>query len=138
MRVYVPWAGTRIIVDCAQVYINGITFAPQGIAFRVEFSTRRAGKRIRWEQSKRLISGSIVALTPVDDMFQRLCLVAVVAARPVEGLKVTPPSIDLFFGSHEETEVDPQQEWVMVEARQGYYEAHRHTLRALQKMSTER
>ena len=120
------------------MYINGITFAPQGIAFRVEFSTRRAGKKIRWEQSKRLISGSIVALTPVENMFQGICLVAVVAARPLEGLRVSPPSIDLFFGRHEDIEVDPQKEWLMVEAKQGYYEAHRHTLRALQKMSSER
>ena len=80
----------------------------------------------------------MVALTPANDMFQHLCKVAIVAARPLENLRQRSPAIDLFFGSAEEIEIDPQQEWVMVEARHGFFEAHRHTLRALQKMSHER
>ena len=115
-----------------------MTFATQGIAVRVEFSLRRAGKKVRWEQSKRLTSGSIVALTPVDDMFQRICKIAVIAARPLEGLRCNPPMIDLYFGTVEEIEIDPQQEWLMVEARSAYYEAYRHTLCALQKIAHER
>ena len=115
-----------------------MTFAPRGIAVRVSFSLRRAGKKIRWEQSKRLLTGSIVALTPAHDMFRTICKVAVVAARPLSGLAQNPPEIDLFFATTNEIEIDPQQEWLMVEARSGYYEAHRHTLRALQKMSMER
>ena len=108
------------------------------MAVRVEFSLRRAGKKVRWEQSKRLTSGSIVALTPANDMFRKICRVAVVAARPLVGLKLNPPSIDLFFRAIDEFEIDPQQEWVMVEARSAYYEAYRHTLSALQKIAHER
>ena len=114
-----------------------MTFAQRGIAVRVEFSLRRAGKMIRWEQSKRLISGTLVALTPATDMFATVCKVAVVAARPLVGLQQIPPSIDLYFNSSEEVEIDPQKKWLMIEARSGFFEAQRHTLRALQKMSCE-
>lgn len=124
--------------DNAKVYITGVTFAQRGIAVRVQFSLRRAGKMIRWEQSKRLTSGTIVALTTATDMFTKVCKVAVVAARPLVGLQQTPPVIDLFFNCTEELEIDPQQKWFMVEARSGYYEAQRHTLRALQQMSCEK
>lgn len=91
-----------------------------------------------WEQSKRLITGTIVALTPAEDMFKKVCRVAVVAARPLAGVSQNPPEIDVFFADPEEIEIDPQQEWVMIEARSGYFEAYRHTLLALQKLSQER
>ncbi|MCJ1286113.1 hypothetical protein MMC26_005456 [Xylographa opegraphella] len=119
------------------VYISGVTFAQRGIAVRVEFSLRRAGKMIRWEQSKRLTSGTLVALTPATDMFATVCKVAVVTARPLVGLQQVPPSIDIYFNSSEEVEIDPQKKWLMVEARSGFFEAQRHTLRALQKMACE-
>ena len=129
-------------MDCMskllQVYITGMTFAQQGIAARVQFSLRRTENRIRWEQSKRLTSGSIVALTTVTDKFDSICKVAVVAARPLIGLQQNPPCIDIFFNCTDELEIDPQQEWLMIESRSGYYEAHRHTLRALQKLSIEK
>lgn len=99
---------------------------------------RRAGKKIVWAHSKRLISGSIIALSPVKDAFQAKCVIAVVAARPVEGVIQNPPEIDVFFGHSEDIEIDPQQEWIMLESRTGYYEASRHTLRALQKMYREK
>ncbi|MCJ1436993.1 hypothetical protein MMC27_006376 [Xylographa pallens] len=121
----------------SKVYISGVTFAQRGIAMRVEFSLRRAGKMIRWEQSKRLTSGTLVALTPATDMFATVCKVAVVAARPLVGLQQVPPSIDIYFNSSEELEIDPQKKWLMVEARSGFFEAQRHTLRALQRMSCE-
>lgn len=114
-----------------------MTFAPRGIAVRIEFSLGRAGKKVRWEQSKRLTTGSIVALTPANDMFRKVCRVAVIAARPLAGLNMNPPTIDLFFRDIDEIEIDPQQEWVMVEARSAYYEAYRHTLCALQKIAHE-
>jgi len=99
---------------------------------------RRAGKKIVWEQSKRLITGSLVALTPVNDMSKTICRIAVVAARPLEAVQQNPPEIDIYFGGPEEIEIDPQQEWVMVEARNGYYEAYRHPLCSLQKLAHEK
>lgn len=91
-----------------------------------------------WEQSKRLITGTMVALTPAEDMFKEVCRVAVVAARPLAGVSQNPPEIDIFFADPEDFEIDPQQEWVMVEARVGYFESYRHTLLSLQKMAQER
>lgn len=78
-----------------------------------------------------------MALTPAKDMFKTICRIAIVAARPLTGVQRNPPEVDLFFASPGEMEIDPQQEWVMVECREGYYEAYRHTLRSLQMMSTE-
>lgn len=80
----------------------------------------------------------MVALTPAEDMFKKVCRVAVVAARPLAGVSQNPPEIDVFFADPDEIDIDPQQEWVMVEARTGYFEAHRHTLVGLQKLSQER
>lgn len=91
-----------------------------------------------WEQSKRLLPGSIVALTPAKDMFKSVCRIATVAARPLTSVQFNPPEIDLFWARPEDIEMDPLEEWVMVESRIGYFEAYRHTLRSLQKMAFER
>lgn len=121
-----------------QVYVTGLTFANSGIAARITFSLRRVGKKVNWEQSKRLLTGAIVALTPARDMFQSICHVAVIAARPIAGLEQNPPEIDVFFGTPGELEIDPQEEWLMVESRNGFYEGHRHTLQGLQKLAKEK
>jgi len=114
-----------------------MTCSNNGIALRMTFSLARTGKKILWEQSKRLITGSLVVLTPVNDMFQKTAVVATVAARPLAALDQNPPEIDLFFAKADELEVDPALEWVMVEERKGFYEADRHTLLALQRMMRE-
>ncbi|KAL8945072.1 MAG: hypothetical protein Q9216_000056 [Gyalolechia sp. 2 TL-2023] len=120
-----------------KVFIVGLTFAHSGVAAKVTFSLRRSGKKIIWEQSKRLLQGTLIALTPVHDMFKTVCKVGVVAARPLMGVNSNPPEIDIFFGGPDEIEIDPQQEWVMVESSIGYYEAYRHTLASLQKLTME-
>ena len=71
-------------------------------------------------------------------MFKSVCRVATVAARPLTSIQLNPPEIDLFWARPEDIEMDPQEEWVMVESRIGYFEAYRHTLRSLQKMAFER
>ena len=96
------------------------------------------GKKIIWEQSKRLKQGSIIALTLPDDGFKTLCLVGVVAGRPLAGLEQNPPEIDIFFAAPNEIEIDPHQEWLMVESRNGYFEGYRHPLLGLQKLAKER
>ncbi|KAL4896040.1 P-loop containing nucleoside triphosphate hydrolase protein [Aspergillus ambiguus] len=120
-----------------KVHIVGLTFAQQGLGFRVQFSTQRSRKRIIWEYTKRLISGTIVALSPADDAFQAECVIAIVAARPLEQVQLQPPQIDIYFAQPEDVDFDPHKEWIMVEARTGYYEASRHTMTALQKMRRE-
>ncbi|RMZ91026.1 hypothetical protein DV736_g1729, partial [Chaetothyriales sp. CBS 134916] len=122
-----------------KVYITGFTFGQLGVAARIRFSTSRAKRNILWASSKRLTSGSLVALFPANDKLQRTSVVAIVASRPLQGLvDMYPPEIDIFFSRPEDIQIDPQQEWIMVEARRGYYEASRHTLRALQKLSKEK
>ncbi|KJK67999.1 AAA domain protein [Aspergillus parasiticus SU-1] len=128
----------NIVSIYEKVHIVGITFAQQGVATRIQFSTIRSGKNIVWEYSKRLRTGTIVALSPADDSFRNKCVVAVVAARPLNGVKQHPPEIDIYFARSIDAEFDPHQEWVMVEARDGYFESMRHTMTALQKMSRER
>ena len=120
-----------------QVYIRGLVCSTRGIALRVTLSTFRAQKKILWEQSKRLISGSMVVLTPASDMFKSKAIVAVVAARQLATLNQNPPEIDLFVARAEELEIDPAMKFVMVEERSAYFEATRHTLLALQKMAED-
>ncbi|ROV98679.1 hypothetical protein VMCG_06750 [Cytospora schulzeri] len=115
-----------------KVHIKGYLMARLGPICRITFSTRRAGRRIKWKQSKRLLPGRIIALS--TDNFKKDCRVAVVAQRPFEdGLDQLPPSIDIFWADTEQAVVDPDQELVMVESRNGFYEAVRHALTGLQQ-----
>lgn len=124
-------------LDTLQVYIRGLMCSTRGIALRVTFSTFRAQKKILWEQSKRLMAGSLVVLTPATDMFKSKAIVATVAARQLATLNQDLPEIDLFIAHPEDLEIDPATKFVMVEERSAYFEADRHTLLALQKMATE-
>ncbi|KAL8901018.1 MAG: hypothetical protein Q9207_005411 [Kuettlingeria erythrocarpa] len=136
-----PWVLEKDSIEHSyvyeKVYIVGLTFAHSGVAAKLTFSLRRSGKKIIWEQSKRLIQGTLIAISPVQDMFKTICKVGVVAARPLSGVHSNPPEVDIFFGSPDEFEIDPQQEWVMVESSIGYFEAYRHTLMSLQKIAVE-
>jgi helicase required for RNAi-mediated heterochromatin assembly 1 len=120
-----------------QVYINGFVFSPRGLAVSVTFSLSRVGKRIYWKQSKRLITGTLVALTPADNMFKSKCVLATVAARPLTALEQNPPGIDLFLASPTDIDINPNEPWLMVESRGSFFEASRHTLLALQKLMRE-
>ncbi|KAJ5146337.1 uncharacterized protein N7515_000901 [Penicillium bovifimosum] len=133
-----PWMmDTNDIAVYEKVFITGITAARAGLALHIQFSTRRAGKNIAWTYSNRLTPGAIVALTPREDAFSKKCVPAVVACRMTENIEKDPPEVDIFLVEPEDMEIDPQQEWIMVEHRMGYYEATRHTMTALQKLSKE-
>lgn len=82
-----------------------------------------------WEQSKRLRTGSLVALTPAHAPFKQVVRMGIVAARPLMGLLKDPPEIDIFFTDSEQIEVDPQMEFLLVESRSGFFEGSRHVLR---------
>ncbi|KAH8701780.1 putative DEAD box helicase [Talaromyces proteolyticus] len=129
---------TNEICIYEQVYIRGITFALRGAGIKVSFSTARAQKNIVWDYSSRLIAGSMVALSPAKDCFKTQCVIAVVAARPVEQVKQLPHQVDLFFANPDDAQFDTQKEWIMVQPRSGYLESVRHTMRALQLMNEER
>ena len=124
--------------EFSQVRIIGYVFSKQGLGVRVSFSTMRSGKKILWDQSKRLKCSTLVALTPAASAFQKRCIVATVAARSQKGMASIPPHVDLFMADPLDLEVDPQVEWLMVEARDGYFESCRHTLTGLQRMVDEK
>ena len=129
-----------IMLTVSQVYLRGMTFARRGVGFRISFSLSRVGKKIHWSQSKRLISGSLIALIPYDGETPNVSelKVAVIAARPMAELERNPPRIDIFFARPEEVGVDNQRRWIMLEERGGFFEAERYTLLALQKMMHEK
>jgi helicase required for RNAi-mediated heterochromatin assembly 1 len=103
----------------------------------VILSLSRVKKYVRWEQSKRLITGTLVALSPINDRFSNKCVIATVAARPIAALMQNPPEIDLFIHRPEDQMIDPGKKWIMVENRTSFYEASRHTLFSLQHMMRE-
>lgn len=115
----------------------GYTFSNLGPAPCIEFSYEKSGKRINWKQSKRLQQGTLVALSPTKDKFQTSCIIGIVAARPLSAVEQNPPQIDLFWADIEEARFDPSEEYVMIEARSGYFEANRHMLVAMQKLMCE-
>jgi helicase required for RNAi-mediated heterochromatin assembly 1 len=127
-----PFRGAVGIYDRARV--TAVKMSNKGVAFRVSFSMIRVGKRVIWEQSKRLISGSLVVLIRKDNPSK--IVVVVVAARPLSKILENPPEIYLFCESLE-IDVDSAAEFLMVESRTSYFEADRHVLRALQHMANE-
>ena len=117
-----------------------MTLSRKGLSFKIEFSTRRAAKRIVWHQSKRLRTGGLVALSPAKNSFRGVCIIATVVARPPRELEVEfpqKPSVFLDISNVDDADFDPQLEWVMVEAENGYWEGYRHALKAMQKMPGE-
>lgn len=120
--------------DIPQVRVLGLTFSSVGVASKVSFSINRAGKNIRWAHSKRLIPGTLVCLS--SNNFQTV-KVATVVARPTEGLEQNPPEVDLLF-NETEVEIDTEKIHIMVESRNGYFEAYKWTLRALQRMTADK
>ena len=77
-------------------------FAKTGVAWRVEFSPQ---KQIKWKQSKRLLQGSLIALS--SDLFKNECKMAIVVGRGLSLLNQNPPAIELFWTDSEEAVIDP-------------------------------
>ncbi|CAG8245566.1 unnamed protein product [Penicillium olsonii] len=120
------------------VYLTGLNVTDQGLAIRVCFSARRAGKNIFWATSDRLRPGTLVALSPVADDFMTKCVVGVVACKLLKKIEKDPKEVVILLASFDDVDLDTQKEWTMVEARTGYFEATRNTMTALQKLSTEK
>jgi helicase required for RNAi-mediated heterochromatin assembly 1 len=117
------------------VSVTGMTCSRQGLAVEVAFSTQRAGVRINWEQTSRLMTGSVVVLS--RDNFHTSCIVATVAAHDIVKLNENPPKIDLYISDFEDIEIDPTVTFIMVENRNTFFEAQKHTMLALQRMVEE-
>lgn len=82
------------------------------------------------------MSGKIVAFS--TDYFQKDCRIATIAQRPFEGgLDQNPPLVDIIWADPDHAIINPDQELVMIESRNGYYESVRHALRGLQQAMYE-
>ncbi len=116
-----------------KVFVQGYLMTRFGPICRVRFSAERAGKRIRWNQTRRLTTGSLVVLTTAKDCFRSICMPAVIADHVVRnGLDQNPPTIQFYWANVEDAIMDPNTELVMVESRYGYFESTRHTMVGLQ------
>lgn len=114
--------------------VVGYLLARFGPICRVAFSTENSAFRIKWQQSRRLTPGTLVAISTAADQFRNVCMIATVAQRPyMDGLDQRPPLVDIVWADPSQAVVDPELELIMVESRTGYFEAVRHTLVGLQK-----
>ncbi|RYP60471.1 hypothetical protein DL771_010501 [Monosporascus sp. 5C6A] len=119
-----------------KVFVQGYLMTRLGPMCRVRFSTERAGKRIRWNQTRRLTTGGLVALSTATDRFRTICMPAVIADHQVRGgLDQNPPTIQLFWANFDDAILDPTTELVMIETRFGYFESTRHTMVGLQHVA---
>ncbi|RGP61517.1 hypothetical protein FLONG3_10487 [Fusarium longipes] len=125
-----------------QVHVQGYLLAKSGPACRISFSTECSETKVIWRQTSRLTAGTLIALSPRSDNFNKQCFVAVVAARYLLGGlepnfedgedENTPPRIEIFWSNVETAVFDPSVELVMLEAKGGYFETVRHAMIGLQ------
>ncbi|KAK1655789.1 P-loop containing nucleoside triphosphate hydrolase protein [Colletotrichum phormii] len=129
---------TSIYTD---VFVRGVNIIRLGVMVRVTLSAVRARQLINWPASQRVVPGTIVALSPASDRFRTQCIVAVVTGRYDElaGSSSAPPPLDLEFSDPGITAgfMEPDQEYVMVEARSNYFEAVRHVLEGLKQTAED-
>ncbi|KAK8099015.1 helicase-like protein [Apiospora kogelbergensis] len=120
--------------DCiyTKVFVKGYHMTNQGPLCRVTFSTERAGKKIRWTNTRRLTPGTIVALSAVLDNFETQCKVASIVERFMDGPNVI---VHLKWASVDDAVFDPMEQLVMLESRHGFFEAVRYSLVALQNVA---
>ncbi|KAK5656431.1 hypothetical protein OQA88_4812 [Cercophora sp. LCS_1] len=121
----------------AQVRVKAYLFARLGPIARVEFVPAMAdNRRINWIQSRRLTPGKIVAISTKADGFRSICKIATIAQRTYRGgLDQDPPQVDLMWANPADAELDPEAELIIVEPRNGFFEASRHALVGLQELS---
>ncbi|KAI3318803.1 P-loop containing nucleoside triphosphate hydrolase protein [Xylariaceae sp. AK1471] len=119
-----------------RVYVRGYLMTRLGPMCRIQFSTERAGKKIRWTQTRRLNTGSLVVISTAEDNFKTICMPAVIADHPIrDGLDQNPPTIQIFWSNTNDFILDPAVELVMLESRIGYFEAVRHCMVGLQHVA---
>ncbi|XP_039590839.1 NFX1-type zinc finger-containing protein 1 [Polypterus senegalus] len=106
---------------------------PSGIAYKVHFDTRPL-KFVRWQNSKRLLYGSLVCMS--RDNFETF-LFATVADRDPEDLQKGFVKLTFMKESHEAlAAVQPSDSFLMVETT-AYFEAYRHVLEGLQELQED-
>ncbi len=117
-----------------QVYESARVLNPvclyTGIAFQLHFDSNKL-KSVNWEHSRRLIFGSLLCLS--NDNFNNCLLFATVVKRNADLLKEGLVTIK-FENDVNGFQINPTDTYKMVEST-AYYEAYRHILEGLQKLS---
>ncbi|XP_040837269.1 NFX1-type zinc finger-containing protein 1 [Ochotona curzoniae] len=123
--------------DDIRIYFDTRIITPMcsssGIVYRVHFDTKPL-RFVRWQNSKRLLYGSLVCMS--KDNFETF-LFATVANREIEDL--SSGMVQLSFNEQSQqllAEVQPSDSFLMVETT-AYFEAYRHVLEGLQEVQEE-
>lgn len=123
--------------DDIRIYFNTRIITPMcsssGIVYKVQFDTKPL-KYVRWQNSKRLLYGSLVCMS--KDNFETF-LFATVSNREQEDLR--RGIVQLCFNEQSQqllAEVQPSDSFLMVETT-AYFEAYRHVLEGLQEIQEE-
>ncbi|XP_024415123.2 NFX1-type zinc finger-containing protein 1 [Desmodus rotundus] len=123
--------------DDIRIYFDTRIITPvcssSGIVYKVHFDTKPL-KNVRWQNSKRLLYGSLVCMS--KDNFETF-LFATVSNREQEDLR--QGFVQLCFNEQSQellAEVQPSDSFLMVETT-AYFEAYRHVLEGLQEIQEE-
>ncbi|XP_019799428.1 NFX1-type zinc finger-containing protein 1 [Tursiops truncatus] len=123
--------------DDIRIYFDTRIITPvcssTGIVYKVQFDTKSL-KFVRWQNSKRLLYGSLVCMS--KDNFETF-LFATVSNREQEDL--CRGIVQLCFNEQSQqllTDVQPSDSFLMVETT-AYFEAYRHVLEGLQEVQEE-
>jgi helicase required for RNAi-mediated heterochromatin assembly 1 len=85
----------------------------------------RWGKRVRWTHTRRLAAGTLVALSTSTDNFATVYKLAIVVDRSIRGgLECNPRRIQIFWANLEDTTIDPNEEFVMMELSSYLHASH--------------
>ncbi|NXA43061.1 ZNFX1 protein, partial [Eudromia elegans] len=123
--------------DDIRIYFDTRVITPlcssSGIVYKVQFDTKPL-KSVRWQNSKRLLYGSLVCMS--KDHFET-CLFATVSNR--ESAYLAQGIVQLCFNAQSQAllaDVQPSDSFLMVETT-AYFEAYRHVLEGLQEIREE-
>ncbi|KAG1185790.1 hypothetical protein G6F36_006673 [Rhizopus arrhizus] len=127
------------------VQLNAIVFGTRQPLYRISFRLPYY-VRVQWAQSKRLMPGSLVLLS--KDHFETDLKVATIVDRgeePMQGPNRFEYMLDLYLERDNDEQPlgfgDPtlsdKDNYVMIEATDGYFEAYRHILKVLQKVKSD-
>ncbi|NWJ03246.1 ZNFX1 protein, partial [Crypturellus undulatus] len=123
--------------DDIRIYFDARIITPlcssSGIVYKVQFDTKPL-KFVRWQNSKRLLYGSLVCMS--KDHFET-CLFATVSNR--DSADLAQGIVQLCFNAQSQAllaEVQPSDSFLMVETT-AYFEAYRHVLEGLQEIREE-
>ena len=116
------------------VHVLGPVCLSSGMGFQIQFDVSRL-KRVNWEHSRRLIFGSLLCLSRSVNHFETNFFASVVQ----RDLKLLGEGILTikFEGDTDGFQINPCDEFTMVEST-AYFEAYRHILERLQRVTPER